>query len=33
MDVQEAVKRVLGTKGDEAVLDYVAGCLEDETFE
>lgn len=32
MDVRAAVTQVLGSKGDEAVLDYVAGCL-DEDFE
>lgn len=32
-DVQGAVTSVLGSKGDEAILDYVVGCLEDEHFE
>ncbi len=33
MGVREAVTSVLGSGGDEAVLDYVAGVLEDEDFE
>lgn len=33
MGVREAVTSVLGSSGDEAVLDYVAGVLEDEDFE
>ncbi|KAL4424205.1 hypothetical protein ABPG75_001506 [Micractinium tetrahymenae] len=33
MGVRDAVTSVLGSTGDEAVLDYVAGVLEDEDFE
>ena len=32
-DAQGAVTSVLGSKGDEAILEYVVGCLEDEHFE
>lgn len=32
-DVRSAVEEVLGGKGDSDVLEYVIGCLEDETFE
>ena len=32
-DVRAAVLSVIGNKGDEAVLDYVIGSLEDEDFE
>lgn len=31
--MREVVTSVLGSGGDEAVLDYVAGVLEDEDFE
>jgi hypothetical protein len=32
MDAREAVNLVIGGKGDETVLDYVIGSLEDEDF-
>lgn len=33
MEAAAAVKEVLGSKGDEAVLSYVAAVLDDDAFE